>query len=290
MNLFCNSINILPFDWAHYQFMKNALAAIILIAPLYALIGTIVVNNRMSFFSDVLGHSALTGIAFGVILGIAQPFWAMLTFMIIAAVMINVLKNVTQSSSDTALGVFFAIAVGAGVAILSKGGGFNKFTVYLIGDILTVSSRQIMALGLILFCVVLYWFFFGNNLILMSVNPVLARSRGIHVFLMEISFSVLLAIVVALSIRMTGILIINSLLILPAAAARNIAGNIRGYVFFSIVISLVSGVSGLITSYYAGTAAGATIVLFCAGFYVLSAGVRKYRGQIIRRIQCRLKK
>jgi zinc transport system permease protein len=271
---------LFPFSWAHYAFMKNAFLAIIFIAPLFALLGTLVVGKRMAFFSDVLGHSALTGIALGLILGFSEPFWAMLIFMVTLAVIINLFKGLTQASSDTVLGVFFAITVAIGIVILSKGGGFNKFTNYLIGDILAISSGQIYWLMGIVIAVLWYWLFFGNNLVLISVNPVLARTRGIRVFWMETSFVIILAIIVAVSIRLMGILMINSLLILPAAAARNLANSVRAYTFWSIAISLVCGILGLIFSYYLGTATGATIVLFCAGCYVIAAiSGRSWRGE-----------
>jgi len=262
---------IFPFSWAQYDFMKNALLALFFIAPLFALLGTLVVGKRMAFFSDVLGHSALTGIALGVVLGSREPFWPMLIFIVALAILINLFKGLTQASSDTVLGVFFAMTVALGVVILSRWGGFNRFTGYLIGDILAISRLQIYGLIAISAVVLWYWMYFGNNLMLISVNSVLARTRGVRVFWMETGFVVLLAIVVAVSIRLIGILMVNSLLILPAAASRNISGNMRAYTLWSIAISLISALGGLALSYYLGTATGATIVLFCAGFYLLTA-------------------
>jgi zinc transport system permease protein len=259
---------LFPFTWMHYAFMRNALLAVVLVIPLFALLGTLVVGKRMAFFSDVLGHSALTGIALGVIFGMQEPFWAMLFFTVILALLINLFKGLTQASSDTVLGVFFAIAVSLGIVILSKGGAFNKFTSYLIGDILAISETQIYGIIGIASVAACYWATCGNSLMLISVNPVLARTRGIRVFWLETFFVVLLALIVAVSIRMVGILMVNSLLILPAAAARIIAKNTRQYTLLSILISLISGVTGLIASFYLGSATGATIVLFCAGFYI----------------------
>jgi len=269
---------IFPFSWVQYAFMKNALLAVIIISMLFALLGTLVVGKRMAFFSDVLGHSALTGIALGVILGLHEQFWAMLIFMVMLAVAINLFKGLTQASTDTVLGVFFAITVALGVVILSKGGGFSKFTGYLIGDILAISRQQVYGLILTSLGLLWYWLVCGNNLILISVNPVLARSRGVNVFWIETSFVIILAVIVAISIRLVGILMINSLLILPAAAARNISNNVRQYALLSVIISLISGVSGLILSFYLGTSTGATIVLFCSGFYLLAVfGARLHR-------------
>jgi len=264
-------VDLLPFSWAHYAFMKNALLAILLVTPCFALLGTMVVNNRMAFFTDVLGHSAFTGIAIGVILGLPDPTLTMICVAVILAVAINLLKEKTRASMDTVLGVFFAFIVALGIVILSREGGFVKYTNYLIGDILTVSPRQIASLFVITIVVFIYWYALGNAMLLVNVNASLAASRNINTFLIETSFTLLLALVVMLSIQLAGILIINSLLVLPAASARNFARNMYSYTLGAVIISLFSGITGLIASYYWGTASGATIVLFTSGCFILSA-------------------
>ncbi len=269
-------MDILPFGWTHYVFMKNALLAVLLVTPLFALLGTMVVNNRMVFFTDVLGHSALTGIAIGVLLGFYDPTLPMIILAVVLAVSINLLKNITKTSIDTVLGVFFAFIVALGIVILSRQGGFVKYTSYLIGDILAVTPKQIAWFSLIAIVVLVYWHIAGNAMIITSVNPSLARSRGVNTFLTETSFTVLLAIVVIVSIRLAGILIINSLLVLPAAASRNFARNTYSYTLGAVIISVLSGIAGLIVSYYWGTASGATIVLFAAVFYCLSALLNRF--------------
>lgn len=264
-------INLFPFSWAHYAFMKNALLAVLLVTPCFALLGTMVVNNRMAFFTDVLGHSALTGIAIGVILGIHDPTLPMIILAVVLAVSINLLKNITKTSIDTVLGVFMAFLVALGIVILSRAGGFVKYTSYLIGDILAVSPQQITWFFTITIVVLGYWYIAGNALILTSVNPSLAHSRRVNTFLIETSFTILLALVVIVSIRLVGILIINSLLVLPAAASRNFARNMHSYTLGAVIISILSGITGLVVSYYWGTASGATIVLFAAALYGISA-------------------
>ncbi len=263
-------LGIFPFSWTHYNFMNNALLAVLLVTPCFALLGTMVVNNRMAFFTDVLGHSALTGIAIGVLLGFHDPTLPMIVLAVVLAVIINLLKNVTEASIDTVLGVLFAFIVALGIVILSRAGGFVKYTSYLIGDILAVTPKQIAWFFLIAVVVLVYWYIAGNAMVLTSVNPSLARSRAINTFIIETSFTILLAIVVIVSIRLVGILIINSLLVLPAAASRNLARNIYAYTAWAVIISIFSGIAGLILSYYWGTASGATIVLFASGCYGIS--------------------
>ena len=241
---------LLPFDWARHLFMQNALWAILMITPLFGMLGTMVVNNRMAFFADTIGHSALTGIALGVILGLANPLAAMIFFAIIMAMVVSTVKEETHSSSDTVIGVFSATAVALGVVILSQGGGFNKYSGYLIGDLLSITPGELGLLAIVVVLFLIYWAISFNKLLLVSVHPSLARSRGINVALVDLAFGICLAVVVTVSIQWVGILIINSLLVLPAATARNITGSILAYHWVSVLIALSCGVGGLIFSYY----------------------------------------
>lgn len=268
---------LLPFEWAQHLFMKNALLAVLLITPIFGLLGTMVVNNRMAFFSEALGHSALTGIAIGVIIGIGQPLWSMILFSILLAFAIMAVKRANTASADTIIGVFSATAVALGIVLLSQRGGFTKYSVYLIGDLLSINSTDLLMLAITFVIVVALWFLIFNKLLVFSVNPSLARSRGIHVNLYETMFTMITAIVVTISIQWVGVLIISSLLVLPAAAARNIARNMRQYNLYSVCIIVVSGLSGLILSYFWDTASGATIVLMAAAFFAATFVVRRLR-------------
>ncbi|MEN6389134.1 MAG: metal ABC transporter permease [Syntrophomonas sp.] len=263
-------VGLLPFEWAQLEFMQYALLAIILVAPLFTMLGTLVVNNRMAFFSDTLGHSALTGIALGVLIGISDPLWAMLAFAIIVALSVNYIKNRTGASTDTVIGVLSATAVALGIAILSQGGGFARYSRYLIGDLLSITPRDIIGLALVLVVVFLIMLGTSNQLLLASINSSLARSRGVHVGLVELLFTLSLAVVVTISIQWIGILIINSLLILPAAAARNWCRDMKSYHLITFIIILLCGVAGLIISFYWNMATGATIVLLIAVIYIIS--------------------
>jgi zinc transport system permease protein len=250
--------------------MKNALFGVLLVTPLFGLLGTMVVNNRMAFFSDALGHSALTGIALGVILGIKQPLWSMLFFSLLLSFVILIVKNANTASTDTIIGVFSSTAVALGIVILSSRGGFNKYSVYLIGDLLSIGTTDLLILIIVFVAVIVLWFLIFNKLLMVSVNQSLARSRGINVRFYDYLFTMIIAVIVTISIQWVGILIISSLMILPAAAARNISKNMRQYHIFSVSIALVSGLSGLILSNYWNTATGATIVLISSAFFAIT--------------------
>lgn len=272
MDIWYRLIDLLPFEWAEpgkMLFMKNALLAILLMAPIFGILSTMIVNNRMAFFSDALGHGAFTGIVIGGLAGLMQPLWSAVIFSIAFSIGISVIRHKTNMSSDTVIGVFSSIAVAAGIFLATIGGkSFTRLNSYLVGSILSVTPSEIGIIALILVVVLVYWVVFFNRLLSSSVNPVLARSRGVRTFWLETVFSAVIAILVTVSMSWIGLLVINSFLVLPASAARNIARNQRQYHLIAVSISLFSGISGLIASYYVETASGATIVIISAVIFM----------------------
>lgn len=265
---------ILPFEFLNFSFMKNAFIAILLITPLLGLTGTMIVNNKMSFFSDALGHSAMTGIAIGVMVGIDNYIVSMMGFAVIFALCISTIINSSVSSSDTIIGVFSSVGMALGIVILSMNGNFSKYSNYLIGDILSIKPSEIFNLLIVLIFVLVIWALCFNHLMLSSINVDLAYSKGINVKFYKNLFAVLIALIVTVSIKWVGILIINSLLVLPAASARNISKSMKSYHIYSILFSMVSGIAGLIISYYVGTSAGGTIVLISALIFFITFFMR----------------
>lgn len=266
---------ILPFSFMQYEFMKNAFLALIIIAPLFGVIGTMIVNNKMSFFSDALGHSALTGIALGTIIGVSNYSLSMIIFAIVFALLLNYIKNKKTASTDTIISVFSSSAVAIGLMIMSKYGGINKYSQYLVGDILSVTLEEILLLAVILLITIVIWFKLCNKLVVISTNPTLAKSKGINAVLIENIFGVLIAVIVMLTIKWVGILLINALLILPAAASRNIASNMRQYTLYSVLISLFSGILGLIISFIFEIATGPTIVIISTIIFFVTFVLRR---------------
>lgn len=268
---------VFPFEWMQFTFMKNAFLAILLITPLLALMGTMAVNQRMAFFSDALGHSALTGVGLGIIFGLRNDLVAMLIFGIVWALLISRISQSGTASADTIISVFSSTGIALGVVILSRGGGFAKYSSLLIGDVLAVKKDDIMVLFIALVGVVVLWMLLYNKLLLVSISSALAKSRGVCTALYQHVFAVLIAICVMLAIRWVGVMLINALLILPAAAGRNLARSSRGHAGFSVLIGMVSGVAGLVAAYYFDASAGAAIVLVAAGIYVISLWGREMR-------------
>ena len=264
---------LLPFEWLSFDFMKNAFLAILLITPLFGLLSTMVVSNRMAFFSDSLGHGAFTGLAIGAIAGLLSPMSSLVAFSIVFALLITWIKNYSSASTDTIIGVFSSTGIAVGLMIMSYGGGFNKFSGYLIGDVLSITPAdpgEIGALLGVLVLVVVLWGRLFNKLLLLSVNQPFARSRGLNVMLLESVFAVMVAVVVAISIQWVGLLIINSLLVLPGATARNMANSVKQYHALSVGSAMIAGITGLVLAYQFNMAAGATIVFISAMLFFIS--------------------
>ena len=268
----------LPIEMLHWDFMKNALLALILMAPLFGLMSTMIVTGRMSFFSDALGHSAFTGIAIGAICGLSAPTWAAVLFSVCFALIFSYVRSRSNQAADTLIGVFSSTAVALGIFVATLGGGsFTKYNKYLIGDILSVTPGEIGMLALVLLAVLVFWCLYANRLTLTAIHPQLASSRGISVGRAQTLFTIDIAVVVTLAMSWVGLMVINSLLVLPAACARNVAKNVRQYHVFSISAALFAGIAGLVTAYYLGCSAGATISVYLAAIFAVTFCFRKGR-------------
>ena len=270
--------DLIPLEMLRWDFMRNALAAILLMAPLFGILSTMIVTGRMSFFSDALGHSAFTGIAIGCICGIAAPIWAAVLFSLVFALLFSFVRSRSNQAADTLIGVFSSTAVALGIFIATLGGGsFTKYNKYLIGDILSISPGEIGMLALVLVFVLVFWVVYSNRLTLTAIHPQLASSRGIRVGLSQTIYTCAIAVVVTLSISSVGLLILNSLLVLPAASARNVSKNLKQYHGFSVIFALIACIGGLVVSYYWGASAGAAISLVLALIFAVTFCFRKVR-------------
>lgn len=250
-----------------YAFMRQAFAAVLLIMPLFSILGTMVVNNGMSFFSDALGHSALTGVGLGVLLGMSEYSLPMIAFAVVFALCMNRVRQSRAAGTDTVIGVFSACGVALGLVLLSRGGSFRNYQSLLIGDILNITASQLWVLAAALAVTAVLWVVCFNRFLAVSISPTLAKTHGIAVKLFDNLFVVMVAVIVMIAIRLVGLLIINAMLVLPAAAARNVARSMRSYHVLSLVFGVFAGVLGLVLSFYNAVATGPMIVLCAAAVF-----------------------
>ena len=278
MSLWYALCDLTHLEMLRWDFMKNALLAVLLMAPLFGLVSTMVVTGRMSFFSDALGHSAFTGIAIGCICGVSSPTWVAVVFAVLFALLFSYVRSRSNHAADTLIGVFSSAAVALGIFVATLGGGsFTKYNQYLIGDILSVTAPELGTLALVLVAVAVFWVLMCNRLTLTAVHPQLASSRGISTHGVQTVFTVAVAVIVTMAISWVGLLILNSLLVLPAASARNVAKNLRQYHGFSVLFALLASLAGLVLSYYLGASSGAAISLVLAAVFAVTFCFRKGR-------------
>jgi zinc transport system permease protein len=244
-----------------YRWNINGLVAVFCVCVICGAMGALVVGNRMAFFSDALAHCAFAGVALGIaffLLTGADPnlFFErvtgiMIAFGILIGLMIAFVRDRTGLASDTVIGVFYAAAVGLGAIFIRMVRGRQLFDVeqFIFGDPVTARTGQVLclcvlAIGVAVFVGVMY-----NHLVLVSASTSLALSRRVSVRLCQYLFIVVLALMVNLSLHVVGVLLINGMLIVPAAAAANLARNLRQMFWYSMGLALFSGLGGYIMSW-----------------------------------------
>jgi zinc transport system permease protein len=252
------------------HFFQRALIVGLILGILMALLGVLVVLRRLSFFADAIGHSALTGIALGLLLQF-NPFITALLFAVAVAAGITLVKRFSKLPIDTLLGIAFPAAVAVGVILVRLTPGYQTDLIaFLFGDILTVNNSDvILSIGLALVTVTLL-VLSGKALITIAVDESLAQAEGVAVIWYELLLLMLLAGVIALAIKLVGIVLVTAMLVTPAASAQNIAWSLSTMFIFSAVISVVAVSVGMLMSAWLNVPSGPAIVLAAAVCFVLS--------------------
>ena len=261
-------------------YMIRALLAALFLGPVCALLGVFVTARRMAFFSDTISHAALAGIAIGLWLGFVEPTVPMVAVSLLVAATMMWLKEKTDLLSDTIMALLLSGSVSVGILILSllKGrpGDIHR---YLFGDILSIGPTEVyMAAALCVF-VGIGVFLNLSSLTLITAQEDLAHVCGIPVRRMNYLFVLGLTLTVSMSIRLLGIILVTSLLVIPPAAARNISHNLRQQIILSILCGVLGAISGIWLSFQLDVPCGPAIVLSCIFMFILSLAARFWRGR-----------
>ncbi|MCZ6475837.1 MAG: metal ABC transporter permease [Gammaproteobacteria bacterium] len=264
-----------------YEFVVNGFLCALVVGPLLGGIGTMVVIKRMAFFSQAIGNAALTGVAIGVMIGesYTAPYVSMFSFCILFALVLNFSKNRTKMSSDTLIGVFLSISLAIGATTLlwvSAKVNTHILDTVMFGSILTVNDTDMNVLlvtTLITACVALPLY---NQMLLASLNPSLAHVRGINVHLLEYVFVLLVTILTVACVKIVGAVLVEALLLIPAAAARNLNRSIRGFVAWSVIFSTASCLIGIYAPmrWDLPVPSGGAIILTAAMIFVATMIIR----------------
>jgi zinc transport system permease protein len=270
---------LLPFECLQMRFMQQALVGLAILAPMAALMGVQVVNFRMAFFADTISHSTFAGVALGLIFSV-NPHWSTPVFGLLVGLGIMFAKRRSSLSGDTIIGVFFSGVIAFGLAVVSRDRHVARnIQQYLYGDILTIGDGDITAM-LALFATLLAFQAYGyNRMLYVGLSPTLAAVHRVRVAVYQYVYAALLSLVVIFSVWAVGVLLVTALLIVPAAAARNLARSAGSMTWWALLVGFTSAVAGLLLSAqdWAGTAAGAAIVLVSFGWFLLSALASSFR-------------
>ena len=269
-----------PLEGMDMRFMQQALVALVLLAPMTAALGVQVVQYRMAFFSDAVGHSAFAGVALGLLFGV-HPHLAMPLFGLAVGLLIMFMQRSSALPSDTVIGVVFSAVVAGGLAVISREHAIARdVQQFLYGDILTISEGDIHFLLALFLLFVIFELLAFNNLLYASASGTIARAHGIRAALCEYLFAALLALVAMFSVWGVGVLLVTALLIVPAAAARSLALSACGMFWWSIAIGLASALGGLVLSMqpWMRAATGACVILVGCACFVVSLAVAALRG------------
>ena len=266
-----------------YGFVINALLAGLMIGPVLGGLGTLVVVKRFAFFSEAVGHAALTGVAIGILLGepYTGPYGSLFGYCLLFGILLNFLRNRTGLSPDTLIGVFLSVSLALGASLLLMLAG--KINVHILenvlfGSVLTVSAQDLVVLGIVAVLVLALALPLYNRIMLASFNPQLAAVRGVAVKTLDYLFVVLVTLVTVASVKVIGAILVGALLVIPAAAARLVSQSLKGFFFLSVIIATLSTLLGILLPivFDLPVPSGAAIILVAGVCFALAALARAH--------------
>ncbi len=272
-------------EFFQYAFVVNALLCALVAGPLLGGIGTMVVSKRLAFFSQAVGQAALTGVALGVMLGepVTAPYASLFGFCILFALTMNYTRNRTRMKQDTVIGVFLSISMAVGACVLlyvTAKVNMHVLDNILFGSILTVNDTDMNVLLLIGALCIAVGIPTYNHMLLASFNPSLAQVRGVNARLYDYVFVLMITVITVACLKIVGAVLVEALLIIPAAAARNISRSMKGFFFYSVIFATVSCFLGIIVpmQFEIPVPSGGAIILAASFLFAITAGLRAFSG------------
>jgi zinc transport system permease protein len=276
---------ILPSDF-QYPFLIRGFLCVLVLAPILGGLSHLVVTRRMAFFSAALGQAALTGVAVGLLLGepLNAPYGGMFGFCLLATLAMTYVKRRATLPPDTLIGVFHALTLGLGLCLLvalTRQFNVHQVESVLFGSLLTVTDGDLLLLVIVGAVVAVLLVREYNHLLLDSLNPPLANVAGASSVYLEYFFAVLLTLSIVVSLKIIGALLVEALVVVPAASARNIATSTRSYLAWSIAVAFLAGAGGLGVSTRFLVPTGGAVVLAVSAIFFLTLAFRRVRRPVV---------
>ena len=260
-------------------FMQRALIAGLLIAVLCAVFSVFVVLKRLSFIGVGISHSAFGGVALGFALGL-NPTLTAVIFSGMVALLIGAVKRKGKLHEDTAIGIFFALTMALGIFLVGLSRKYNvDLFGYLFGNILAITKGDLVLVLILVPLVLVFVSSIFKELLFISFDEEVAAVSGVPVAPIYYLFLLAMSLTIVISIKLIGIVLVSALLVLPGATARQLAKNYRTMLVYSIAVSALSAIGGLILSYYLNLASGATIVLLAGILFFASFLSSRLKGK-----------
>lgn len=267
----------LPSD-AQYPFLIRGFLCVLVLSPILGGLSHLVVTRRMAFFSAALGQAALTGVAIGLLLGepLNAPYGGMFGFCLLTTLAMVYVKRHATLPPDTLIGVFHALTLGLGLCLLvllTRQFNVHQVESVLFGSLLTVTDGDLLlllAVGVVVAGLLTREY---NRLLLDSLNPPLASVSGAQPAYLEYFFAIILTLSIVVSLKVIGALLVEALVLVPAASARNVARGARQYFVGSVVVAFLAGVGGLVISTKLLVPTGGAVVLAASGIFFLTLAV-----------------
>jgi len=256
-----------------YDFMRHALISALILGPVCALLGVFVTLRGMAFFSDALAHSALTGVALGLMLrevwGVPiDPLLSVLVFSLSLAALMSWLMRRGNLGADTVIAFSFTGSVALGVVVISALGKYRLLDGFLFGSIYSNSTADLWRQAILALGVGGFLLWNGRSYALATLNPDLAKVRGIPTARLDLIFALLIALTVTVCLKMLGAMLLSALIVVPPAAAKLVAGGFRQMLIFSVAGGTLCAAAGVIASWFLNVPTGPCIVLTDVAFLI----------------------
>jgi zinc transport system permease protein len=257
------------FGFLEYAFMRRAMVAAVLVGLTAPAIGVYLVQRRLSLMGDGIGHIALTGVGVGVLLGRSPVLFAVITSAV-AGIGIELIRSRGRTSGDVALAMLFYGGIAGGVFLIGLSSGSVNLDSYLFGSLLSVSTGDLWVIAVLSVLVLAVTLGLRRELFAVCHDEEYARVTGLPVRLLNILIAVIAAVTVTVAMRVVGLLLVSALMVVPVATAQQVSRSFRATVSGGMVVGVVVALSGVVVSYQADVAPGASIVVLAIAVFVMA--------------------